>query len=329
METYDVVDLFSGIGGIRLGLEQTGRFKVVHACEIDKNACKTYAANFGHNPYGDVTQIVSSKLPDFDVLAGGFPCQSFSAAGERLGFEDTRGTLFFYMAKIMNERRPKAGIFENVHGLMTHDYGKTLGTIMNALTDMGYKVDRAILNARDHGLAQNRPRVYIVAMLPEYFDFFQFPPGPTSPKRTLQSVREPGPVADKYYLSAKYLTGLERHRRQQEAEGRGFGYEVRSWDSASNAVLCGGMGKERNLVVDEAGPMEQGDRNDRHVRKLTPREWARLQGFPDEFRLPSSDGHAYRQLGNSVAVPVIRTLGERLAAALDKKEREMEWSMPR
>lgn len=328
METYDVLDLFSGIGGIRLGLEQTGRFRVVHACEIDKNACKTYEANFGHNPAGDVTKIIPGDLPRFDVIAGGFPCQSFSLAGNRRGFDDMRGTLFFHMAKIMEARRPKAGLFENVPGLINHDGGRTLKRIIDCLrNDLGYRTTRWSLNAKDFGVPQNRSRIYIIAVLPEFIDFLE-PPIGHGAKTRLSDILEKEQVDDKYYLSAKYLAGLERHKVLQAAKGRGFGYEIRPRSGIANAVVCGGMGKERNLVIDARGPSKQGDRNEKHVRKMTPREWARLQGFPEDFKLPK-DAYAYKQFGNSVAVPVIRAIGDRLAMALDKQYPEgMGWSSP-
>ena len=327
---YPFLDLFSGIGGIRLGLEQTGRFKCVKSCEINRNACKTYQANFHEDPFGDVTKIDAASLPKFDLIAGGFPCQSFSHAGERLGFEDARGTLFFEVAKIIDKAKPPAVLLENVKGLTTHDHGKTLAVILNTLRDLGYNVHCETLNARDFGVPQNRERVYIVALNFDCdCDFgdgfnagFAFPKGTRSPVR-LKDVLEPS-VEPKFYLSQVYLDGLKRHKILQESKGRGFGYEVLANDGVANAIVCGGMGRERNLVKDEQVPKGSAvypkDRNSEYVRKLTPRECARLQGFPDSFKIPVGFSTAYRQFGNSVAVPVIRAIGERIAMALDQRK---------
>ena len=326
---YPFLDLFSGIGGIRLGLEQTGRFKCVKSCEINRSACKTYEANFHEDPYGDVSKIDVDSLPRFDLVAGGIPCQAFSSAGERLGFEDARGTLFFEVAKLVEKAKPPAVLIENVKGLTTHDNGRTLTVILNTLRNLGYNVHCEVLNARDFGVPQNRERVYIVALNFDCdCDFgdgfnagFAFPKGVQS-RAKLRDVLEPS-VESKYYLSQVYLDGLKRHKILQESKGRGFGYEVLANDGVANAIVCGGMGRERNLVKDEQVPKGLSaypkDRNSEHVRKLTPRECARLQGFPDTFEIPVGFSTAYRQFGNSVAVPVIRAIGERIAMALDQK----------
>lgn len=323
MKTYEVLDLFCGIGGIRLGMEGTGRFKTVYACEIDKNACKTYAANFGHSPLGDVKKIDSASLPNFDVVAAGFPCQAFSIAGKQMGFNDTRGTLFFEVARIIKDRRPSAALFENVRGLLSHDDGRTFSVIKSTLNELGYSVFYEVLNAKDFGVPQNRERVYIVALRdwnPTFPDdmSFEFPrsaPG----KYRISEIMEENPVDDSRYLSQVYLNGLRNHRTNQEEKGRGFGYEVRSKEGIANAIVCGGMGRERNLLVDERGPQLLGGRNSEHIRMMTPREWARLQGFPETFKIDVvPDSCAYKQFGNSVAVPVIKAVAGKLAEVLDK-----------
>jgi DNA (cytosine-5)-methyltransferase 1 len=322
MKTYEVLDLFCGIGGIRLGLEGTGRFKVVHACEIDDRACKTYEANFGHSPKGDVTRIDPTNLPHFDVVAAGFPCQAFSIAGNRLGFEEARGTLFFDVARVIAARRPRAALFENVKGLLSHNSGDTFKRIRNTLVQMGYGVFHKVLNAKNFGVPQNRERVYIVALrdweesFPDGmgFDFPSSSPG----KSMISEIMEESPVSDKHYLSQKYLDGLRLHRQRQETKGRGFGYEIMPVDGPSHAIVCGGMGKERNLIVDARGPSMMDGKNSEHVRSMTPREWARLQGFPDSFKIAATWAH--KQFGNSVAVPVIKAIGGRLAEALDARD---------
>lgn len=318
-KTYKFLDLFSGIGGIRLGMERTKRFKCVRSCEINKQACRTYEENFGEDPYGDVTKIESDALPNFDVICGGFPCQAFSHAGHRRGFSDTRGTLFFEIARLMRDRKPLAGLFENVPGLASHDGGRTLETILATIIELGYKPYLKTLNARDFGVPQNRDRVYIVA-IQEGLGYFKFP-NPPLVRCSIRDIIEKDPVDDRFYLSDKYMTGLERHRRMQEEKGRGFGYEIRKLSGIANAVVCGGMGKERNLIVDKRGPSEAAkDRNGRHVRKMTPREWARLQGFPDSFKIPNALNVAYKQFGNSVAVPVVSAIAAKLAITLDGNE---------
>jgi DNA (cytosine-5)-methyltransferase 1 len=326
MEKYRFIDLFSGIGGIRMGLEQTGRFECVKSYEINKKACDTYEANFGDNPFGDVTKIDADSLPKFDFIAGGFPCQSFSMAGWRLGFDDTRGTLFFEVAKLIKKTRPLAVLLENVRGLTNHDGGRTLAVILNVLrNDLGYATYSSILNAKDFGVPQNRERIYIAAFsfVPECdFDAFgggfSFPTG-NGTSVTLRKFLESN-VESNFYLSQKYMDGLKNHRKVQEEKGRGFGYEILDRDGIANAIVCGGMGRERNLIRDEPVGEYPADRNTDRIRMLTPRECARLQGFPDSFKTHPQVAAAYRQFGNSVAVPVIRAIAERMAVALDKHQ---------
>lgn len=321
MIKYKFLDLFAGIGGIRLGLERTRRFKCVSGVEIDENACETYEANFGDNQYGDITKIDPSVLPKFDLVVGGPPCQAFSFAGNGKGFEDTRGTLFFDVVRIMKHRKPLAGLFENVKGLVSHDGGRTLKTIIRAFEEIGYCVRYNILDAQNFGVPQHRERIYIFVATPEVFNAVPWSMSSCPRyyfKLSIRDIMEQSKVDDKYYLSAKYLSGLKKHKERQRAAGRGFGYEIRPIDVVANAVVCGGMGKERNLIVDDRGPSSLAvDKNDEHVRKLTEREWARLQGFPDTFKLPIVSTRAYKQLGNSVAVPVITAIGNEIANALD------------
>lgn len=319
MKKYRLCDLFSGIGGVRLGFHQTGRFESVFNCEIDNSACDTFQANFGENPKGDIRKVDPGVLPEFDVLAAGFPCQAFSAAGKKKGFEDARGTLFFEVARLLDARKPPAVFLENVKGLVNHDGGRTLQVILKILQDLGYDVAWRVLNARNYGVPQNRERIYIVGLR---FDIpgslgFQFPEATDGTKR-LSDVLSKEPVPSKYFLSQTYLDGLKRHRANQEAKGYGFGYKVRKATDVANAILVGGMGRERNLVRDDRLPAgESGFRNDDGIRKLTPRECARLQGFPEAFAMAENDAAAYKQFGNSVAVPVVQAIANRIAAALD------------
>lgn len=325
MITYKTIDLFAGIGGIRLGFELTNRTENVLSVEMDKYACQTYEANFGDNPYGDVTKIKEEELEDFDILLAGFPCQAFSIAGRRLGFEDTRGTLFFDVARIIKYKRPKAFLLENVKGLVNHKGGKTLETILHVLeNELNYKVFVKVLNAKDYGLPQNRERIYIVGFDHQEIDF-QFPTY-NGPSNVLRDILEEHEVSSKYYLSDTYLETLKAHRKRHESKGNGFGYQILDYDGISNAIVVGGMGRERNLIIDERltdftpKTKIKGEINKEFVRSLTPREWARLQGFPDTFVIPVSDTQAYKQFGNSVAVNVINHLAKEMITVLDKME---------
>lgn len=312
---FKFIDLFAGIGGFRIAMQSLGG-KCVFTSEWDEQAKKTYEANFGEVPFGDITKEETKKfIPDgFDVLCAGFPCQAFSIAGKRGGFEDTRGTLFFDVAEIIKRKQPKAIFLENVKGLFNHDKGKTLKTILNVLReDLGYYVpDPQVLNAKDFGVPQNRERIFIVGFRADLgIESFEYPK-PTNKNATFEEVKEENVVSVKYYLSDTYLNTLVNHKKRHESKGNGFGYEIIPDDGTANAVVCGGMGRERNLVYDDRiedfTPVThiKGEVNRQGIRKMTPREWARLQGFPDNFIIPVADASAYKQFGNSVAVPAIK-----------------------
>jgi DNA (cytosine-5)-methyltransferase 1 len=234
-----------------------------------------------------------------------------------------RGTLFFDVVRICSHRRPKVIFCENVKGLTIHDRGRTFEVIKNCLADMGYRVATKVLNSRHYGVPQNRERIYIVAFRDDIGGSgFSFPEGADSTKR-IGDIVEESPVSPKSYLSETYLGTLRRHRARHEALGHGFGFEVRAADDVAGAIVCGGMGRERNLIVDRRqknlAPVTRikGKINAEGIRKMTPREWARLQGFPDTFALPVSDVHLYKQLGNSVSVPVIKAIAEKIKGVLD------------
>lgn len=318
---FTFIDLFAGIGGFRIALQNLGG-KCVYSSEIDPAARKTYAANFGEEPFGDITDpAIKAKVPEeFDILCAGFPCQAFSIAGRRGGFEDTRGTLFFDVAEILNKRRPKAFFLENVKGLVGHDRGRTLATILNTLrSDLDYFVPKPkIINARYFGVPQNRERIFIVGFRKDIgVDKFEYPE-PPGKEVSFADVKEEREVSVKYYLSTQYLKTLREHRRRHESKGNGFGYEIIPDHKIANAVVVGGMGRERNLVLDDRltnfTPVTniKGEVNREGIRRMTPREWARLQGFPDEFVIPVSDAAAYKQFGNSVAVPAIQATAEKI-----------------
>lgn len=322
---FTFIDLFAGIGGMRIAFQNLGG-KCVFSSEIDTQAQKTYAINFGEIPEGDITKIDENTIPDHDILVGGFPCQAFSIAGKRGGFNDTRGTLFFDVARIIKAKQPKAFFLENVKGLTNHRGGKTLATILNVLrNDLGYIVpEPQIMNAKNFGVPQNRERIFIVGfrndlgIKEEDFSY----PEPTDTTKTIRDIMERETVSAKYYLSTKYLECLENHKARNEAKGNGFGYEIKDLDGISNTIVTGGMGRERNLIIDKRlkdfTPVThiKGEVNREGIRRMTPREWARLQGFPDTFKIEVADVSAYKQFGNSVAIPAIQATAKNLVQKL-------------
>ncbi len=316
---FTFIDLFAGIGGFRIAMQNLGG-KCVFTSEIDTYAQKTYQTNFGEIPHGDITKIDEKTIPNHDVLCAGFPCQAFSVAGRKGGFNDTRGTLFFDVAKIIKEKQPKAFFLENVKGLKGHDKGKTLSIILSVLRDdLNYYVPNPeILNAKNFGVPQNRERIFIVGFRKDLgVKEFEYPK-PLDKKVFFEDIREKNIVETKYYLSKVYLETLKRHRARHENKGNGFGYEIIPNNGIANAIVVGGMGKERNLVYDDRiidftpTTKIKGEVNREYIRKMTPREWARLQGFPEEFKICVADVHAYKQFGNSVAIPAIQATAEQL-----------------
>ena len=318
---FKFIDLFAGVGGFRLAMQNLGG-KCVFTSEWDKDAQKTYRANFGEVPFGDITKEETKKfIPDgFDVLCAGFPCQAFSIAGKRGGFEDTRGTLFFDVAEIIKRKKPKAIFLENVKGLRNHNGGKTLATILNVLrNDLDYFVpEPQIINAKDFGVPQQRERIYIVGFRKDQgVTEFEYPK-PLKKKVKFADVKEKKVPATKYFLSTQYVQTLINHKERHESKGNGFGYAIIPDDGIANSIVVGGMGRERNLVYDhritDFTPTThiKGTVNREGIRKMTPREWARLQGFPDKYVIPVADASAYKQFGNSVAVPAIQATANKL-----------------
>lgn len=323
---FKFIDLFAGIGGFRLAFQNLNG-KCVFTSEWDKYSKLTYRANFGEVPFGDITKPATKNyIPDeFDVLCAGFPCQAFSIAGKRGGFEDTRGTLFFDVAEIIKKKKPKAIFLENVKGLRSHDKGKTLATILNVLReDLGYFVpEPQVMNAKEFGVPQNRERIFIVGFRKDLnVTEFEYPK-PIKKKVTLENILENETVSVKYYLSETYINTLRNHKARHANKGNGFGYEIIPNNGTANAVVCGGMGRERNLVYDfrltDFTPVTHitGEVNKEGIRKMTPREWARLQGFPDNYKIVVSDAQAYKQFGNSVAVPAIQATAKKIIEKLN------------
>lgn len=318
---FKFIDLFAGIGGFRMAMQNLGG-ECVFSSEWDEQAQKTYRLNYGDVPFGDITKnSTKSHIPDdFDILCAGFPCQAFSMAGKRLGFEEARGTLFFDVAEILRQKKPKAFFLENVKGLINHDKGRTLEIILRILRDeLGYYVPvPQIVNAMNFGVPQHRERVYIVGFRGDLgINSFRYP-DPTDTSKTFLDVKEEDEVSVKYYLSTRYLETLREHKERHAAKGNGFGYEIIFDSDVANAIVVGGMGRERNLVYDfrlsNFTPITniKGEVNRQGIRRMTPREWARLQGFPDDFIIAVSDTAAYKQFGNSVAVPAIQATAKEI-----------------
>lgn len=308
---YTSVDLFAGIGGIRLGFQQTGRVRNIFSSEWDKFSQKTYRANFGEIPYGDITKINEKDIPDHDILLAGFPCQAFSQAGKKLGFEDTRGTLFFDIARIIKEKKPKAFLLENVKNLKTHDRGRTYRTIVNTLEEMNYKVYTMLYKARDFGVPQNRERIYIVGFEKNKVSKFNnfMPPKPTGLRKNLGSILENN-VDSKYTISDKLWEGHKRRKDMHKEKGNGFGYSIYNEKSLYTNTLSARYYKDGSEIL-----IEQSNNN---PRKITPREAARLQGFPENFIIPVSDTQAYKQFGNSVCVATINAISSNILKILDE-----------
>ena len=291
------LELCAGIGGFRQALENLG-CECVGWSEIDKYAIKLYSAWYNDDcNFGDVTKIEAETLPDFDLLVGGFPCQAFSIAGKRMGFDDTRGTIFFDFARIMKVKKPKFAIFENVKGLLNHDGGKTYETILQTLNELGYDAQWGILNTKFHGLPQNRERVYIVANLRERSStkiLFERGDGITDKvERTEQSII--GAMTGLYKIGD--IDGLNtQYSRVYDSEGI----------SATINAQGGGLGAKTGLYNIE-----------HKVRRLTPKECFRLQGFKDEmvdlgYKLGISDTQLYKMAGNAVSVPVVEWVAQRV-----------------
>lgn len=325
---FTFIDLFAGIGGFRLALQQLGG-KCVFSSEIDTSARKTYTYNYGIMPFGDITkEETKAHIPHhFDILCAGFPCQAFSQAGLRQGFRDkTKGTLFYDVADIIERYQPSAFFLENVKGLLSHDGGETISIILGRLRELEYYVpDPEIVNAMNFGVPQNRERVFIVGFHPRtgITDDFNYPE-PTNTQARFGDVKEPVAVDVKYYLSEKYWQTLVNHKQRHRAAGNGFGYEIIKDDDVANTFMAGAMGREHNLVVDDRQQERlpdtkyKGATNHSFVRMLTPREAAGLQGFPREFMIPVADYPAYKQFGNSVAVPAIQETARQIIDLLNQ-----------
>lgn len=327
-KTFKAIDLFSGIGGIRLGLQNAG-FDVIYSNDIDRYCKETFETNFTDKlDSRDIAQVPIEDIPDHDLLAAGFPCQPFSMAGHQKGFEDPRGSMFFRLVEIIKAKKPKAFLLENVRNLKSHNKGETFKVILHYLgVELGYNVTYKVLNSKDFGLPQNRERIYIVGFKDDVT--FEFPEPLNVPRTKVSDILEDREVEEHYFLSQKYYEGLFNHRERHRAKGSGFGFEVLNPNGISYALVVGNMGRERNLIKDKKrkGFYRKGmdkalARNSLGIRKLTIRECARLQGFPEDFVFPVTRTQAWKQLGNTVSIPVIKEVATRILDALYEQSEE-------
>lgn len=306
LNNFKFIDLFAGIGGIRLPFDELGG-ECVFSSEWDKFAQQTYEANFGELPKGDITQIHTDEIPEHDILLGGFPCQAFSIMGNQLGFADTRGTLFFEIERILKVRKPKAFLLENVKQLRGHDKGRTLQVIISKLEQMGYKVKWEILNALNFGLPQKRERIIIVGFLDHSIEF-EFPKGSKDNRTTLDEILEPDELVDKKYFASEEIikNRLEKVAGKEVFEPAVW-HENKAGDVSVNDFSCAlRAGASYNYLLVNG------------KRRFTPKELLKLQGFPEDFKVVVSDQQIRKQTGNSVPVPVIRAVAKEMLKCLNQ-----------
>jgi DNA (cytosine-5)-methyltransferase 1 len=312
---FKFIDLFAGIGGIRMAYQNLGG-KCVFTSEWNNFAKKTYEANYGEVPFGDITKIDEHSIPDHDLLLAGFPCQPFSIAGvskknalgRKHGFlDETQGTLFFDIARILAHKRPKAFMLENVKNLVSHDKGNTFKVIRNTLTELGYSIHYQVLDSKFY-VPQHRERIIVVGFRQDVFEGnenFQFPKMANS-KPAIKDILEKE-VDSKYTLSDKLWLFLQNYAAKHKAAGNGFGFGLTDLDGISRTISARYYKDGSEILIPQKG---------KNPRRLTPRECARLQGFPDNFVIPVSDNQSYRQFGNSVTVPLIQAVGKQLVKSL-------------
>jgi DNA (cytosine-5)-methyltransferase 1 len=314
---FKFIDLFAGIGGIRLAFQNLGG-NCVFTSEWDTYSKKTYEANFGEVPFGDITRISEKEIPDHDILLGGFPCQPFSIAGvskknamgRAHGFlDETQGTLFFDVARIIKHKKPSVFMLENVKNLVSHDKGKTFTIIKETLKELGYTIHFKVLDGQ-HFVPQHRERIIIVGFNKKVFkgkETFEFPKmGET--KFAIRDILE-NDVDPKYTLSDKLWNFLQEYAKKHKAKGNGFGFGLTNLDGISRTMSARYYKDGAEILIPQVG---------KNPRRLTPRECARLQGFPDTFVIPVSDNQAYKQFGNSVVTPLMQAVGKNILKELVK-----------
>lgn len=315
---FTFIDLFAGIGGMRIAFENAGG-QCVYSSEWNKYSQQTYFANFGEQPDGDITQIEAADIPDHHILVAGFPCQPFSIAGvskknslgRATGFEDkTQGTLFFDVCRILKKKRPKAFMLENVKNLCSHDKGRTFQIILESLKELNYDVFYDVLNGQNY-VPQHRERILIVGFDRERYGTdarFVFQLTPKDPKPVIRDILEQN-VEDRYTLSDRLWTYLQNYAAKHKAAGNGFGYGIAPLEGVSRTISARYYKDGSEILIQQDG---------KNPRRLTPRECARLQGFPDSFKIPVSDTQAYKQFGNSVVVPLMENVAELIVTKIEE-----------
>lgn len=321
---FRFIDLFAGIGGMRIAFAEQGGV-CVYSSEWNKYSQETYFANFNERPDGDITKVKASSIPDHEILVAGFPCQPFSIAGvskkqslgRATGFEDkTQGTLFFDVCRILKEKRPKAFMLENVKNLCSHDGGRTFKIILESLEELDYEVFYKILDGQNY-VPQHRERILIVGFDRKRYGkdvTFDFSITPVEPKPVMKDILEKD-VDDKYTLTDKLWTYLQDYAAKHKAAGNGFGYGIAPLDGVSRTLSARYYKDGSEILISQNG---------KNPRRLTPRECARLQGFPDSFKIPVSDTQAYRQFGNSVVVPLMCNVAKLIVEKIDELEGKAE-----
>ena len=322
-EGYRFIDLFAGIGGMRIAYERAGAH-CVYSNEWNKYSQQTYYANFGVQPDGDITKVDAASIPDHDILVAGFPCQPFSIAGvskkqslgRATGFEDkTQGTLFFDICRILKAKRPKAFMLENVKNLCSHDKGRTFKVIQESLEELNYRVFYKILDGKSY-VPQHRERIVIVGFDMERYgnvEDFSFEFEPVAKLPVVLDILEKN-VSDKYTLSDKLWNYLQNYAAKHKEAGNGFGYGIAPLDGITRTISARYYKDGSEILIAQSG---------KNPRRLTPRECARLQGFPDSFKIPVSDTQAYKQFGNSVVVPLMEQVAKRVVAKLEEMDGDL------
>lgn len=313
---FKFIDLFCGLGGFRIALEKQN-CNCVFSSDIDKAVAQVYENNFGEYPSGDITKIDSKDIPDFDILCGGFPCQSFSIAGKRLGFEDSRGTMFFEVARILKEKKPKAFILENVKGITNHDGGKTLKTILDILDDLGYTYVNKVINAKDIGIPQNRERWYCVGVKKDLnikLESDMIFPTEQTHFFSYDDIIDTNDSYKAYKISNICESNIQKHigKIKEKKSKYTLAYEIRpsrcqfKTDGISPCLTAKmGTGGNNVPVIVELN------------RKLTEKECLKLMGYPEDYKI-GSGSQAYKQIGNSVVVPVLEQISNSLVNILKK-----------
>lgn len=313
---FKFIDLFAGIGGFRMSFQNLGG-KCVFTSEWNKFSKKTYEVNYGEVPFGDINKISEKLIPSHDILLAGFPCQPFSIAGvskknslgKKHGFKDeTQGTLFFDIVRILEEKKPKAFLLENVKNLVSHDKKKTFKVITKALDALGYSIHYKVLDGK-HFVPQHRERIFIVGFNRDMYhgkEIFTFPEMPLANK-VIEDILEEN-VDEKYTLTDNLWKYLQEYAKKHKAKGNGFGFGMVNLDGITRTMSARYYKDGAEILIPQDG---------QNPRRLTPRECARLQGYPENFIIPVSDTQAYRQFGNSVVMPLVQAVGEQVVKALN------------